>query len=221
MYGAVKNRMTEKTLQRFKSELDSFFLLIVLNLVFGAMAMAFGVQFMVTSVLGLTDGQSLSLLRIVTGALSMVCFGLGISWIISSTKILKGVTGIRSEFRHSNGPVTNEVLTSGIVRMMAHYRENRKTIRTMILVCTLGGICFFVLGIINSMEFFSISLSSGSITLNSYLLIPAALMTLGIALVSLLSSYYFASFSRTWELRLEETTRSEEMLKKSMGIDRE
>ncbi len=213
--------MTEKTLPRFKSELDSFFLLIVLNLVFGAMAMAFGVQFMMTSVLGLTSGQSVSMLRLVTGVLSMVFFGLGISWILSSTKILKGVTGIRSEFRHSTGQVTDDALTSGIVRMMAHYRENRKTIRTMILVCTLGGICFFVLGIINSMEFFSISLSSGSITLNSYLLILAALLTLGIALVSLLSSYYFMNFSRAWDLRLEETARSEEMLKKSMGIDRE
>jgi hypothetical protein len=213
--------MTEKTLPRFKSELDSFFLLIILNLVFGAMAMAFGVQFMVTSVLGLTDGQSLSLLRLVTGALSMVCFGLGISWIVSSTKILKGVTGIRREFRHRDGPVTDEVLTSGIVRMMAHYRENKKTIRTMILVCTLGGICFFLLGIINSMEFFSISLSSGSITLNSYRLIPAVLLTLGIALVSLLSSYYFMNFSRAWDLRLKETARSEETLENSMGIDRE
>jgi len=91
----------------------------------------------------------------------------------------------------------------------------------MILVCTLGGFCFLTLGIINALEFFSIGLSSGRFTLDNYFLIPAALLTLGIALVSLLSSYYFSKFSRTWDLRLLETARSEDILKKSLGIDKE
>ena len=213
--------MTDETLTRFKSELNSFYILVLLNLVFGALVMAFGVQFIVTSVLGLTNGQSLSLLRIVAGSLSMVCFGLGISWIISSVEILDGIDGIRSEFKDLTGPVSDEILTSGIVRMMAHYRENKKTIRTMILVCTLGGFCFLALAIINSLELFSISLSSGRFALNNYLLIPSAILTLGIGLVSLLSSFYFTHFSRAWDLRLQETARSEETLKKSLGIDKE
>ena len=41
--------MTDETFKRFRSELNSFFILIILNLVFGALAMAFGVQFIVTS----------------------------------------------------------------------------------------------------------------------------------------------------------------------------
>jgi len=213
--------MTDETLLRFRSELNSFFLLILLNLVFGALAMAFGVQFMVTSVLGLTGGQSLSPLTIIGGSISMVCFGLGIAWLISSAEIFEGIGGIRTEFSDRNKPVSDEALTTGIIRMVAHYRENRKTIHTMILVCTLGGFCFLALGIINSLEFFSFSLSSGRFTLNNYLLIPSALLTLGIALVSLFSSYYFMNFSRAWDRRLEETARSEEMLKKSMGNDRE
>jgi len=213
--------MTEGTLTRFKSELNSFFILILLNLVFGALAMAFGVQYIVTSVLGLTDWQSLTLLRIVGGALSLVCFGLGIAWIISSAEIMEEISEIREEFRSRQGPVPEETLTGGIIRMIAHYREHRKTIRRMILVCTLGGICFLVLGIMNSLELISVSLTSGSFTLNSYLLIPSALLTLGIALVSLLSSYYFRNFSNSWDLRLQEADRSEYMLKKSLGIDQE
>ncbi len=157
----------------------------------------------------------------VTGVFSMVCFGFGISWVLSSAKILKGITGIRREFRYRTATATDETVTRGIVRMVAHYRENKKTIRTMILVCTLGGFCFLALGIMNSMEFFSGGLSSGRFVLNSYLLIPSALLTLAIALVSLLSSYYFLNFSRTWDLRQQETARSEDILKKSMGIDKE
>ncbi|MDD3136041.1 MAG: hypothetical protein PHF64_06035, partial [Methanoregula sp.] len=116
---------------------------------------------------------------------------------------------------------TDETVTRGIVRMVAHYRENKKTIRTMILVCTLGGFCFLVLGVLSSMEFFSGGISSGRFVLNSYLLIPSALLTLAIAFVSLLSSYYFLKFSRTWDLRQQETTRSEDILKKTLGIDKE
>ncbi|MCK9593111.1 MAG: hypothetical protein M0Q91_13985 [Methanoregula sp.] len=212
--------MTDATLNQFRNELTAFFVIVILNFVFGALAMAFGVHYMVTSVLGQTAGQSL-LLRIVVGSVSMICFGLGIGWIISSVKIFEGIEEIREEFQDREKPVSDETLTSGIIRMMAHYRKNTKTIRTMILVCTLGGFCFLVLGIINSMEFFSFSLSSGQFTLNNYLLIPSALLTLMIALVSLLSSYYFANFSRAWDLRLQEASRSEDKFKKSMGIDKE
>jgi len=212
--------MTDGTLNQFRNELTALFVIVVLNIVFGALAMAFGVQYMVSSVSGQAAGQSM-VLRIVAGSVAMVCFGLGIAWIISSVTIFDGIEEIREEFQDRKKPVSEETLTSGIIRMMAHYRQNIKTIHTMILVCTLGGFCFLTLGIINSLEFFSISLSSGQFTMNNYLLIPAALLTLGIALVSLLSSYYFSKFSRTWDLRLMETARSEEMLKKSLGIDTE
>ena len=213
--------MTDETFRRFRSELNSFFILILMNLVFGALAMAFGVQFIVTSVLSIQGGEGLTPFRIGAGIVSLISFGLGIAWIISSAEIFAGIEGIRSEFQNVKGPVPDESLTSGIVRMVAHYRKNRNTIDRMILVCTLGGVCFFVMGILNSVEFFSISLSSGRFTLNNYLLIPSALLTLGIALVSLLSSYYFSKFSKIWDLRLEETARSEDVLKKSMGSDRE
>ena len=212
--------MTDGTLNQFRNELTALFVIVVLNIVFGALAMAFGVQYMVSSVSGQAAGQSI-ILRMVAGSVAMICFGLGIAWIISSVTIFDGIEELREEFQDRKKPVSDETLTSGIIRMMAHYRQNTKTIHTMILVCTLGGFCFLTLGIINSLEFFSISLSSGQFTMNNYLLIPAALLTLGIALVSLLSSYYFSKFSRTWDLRLMETARSEEMLKKSLGIDTE
>ena len=50
--------MNNDTVSQFKNELNTFFVLVLMNLVFGALAMAFGMQFMVTSVLGMTDGQT-------------------------------------------------------------------------------------------------------------------------------------------------------------------
>jgi len=209
--------MTEENLARFKKEINSFFALILLNLVFGAMAMAFGMQFIVASMLGQTTGQTTMVLQMLIGAFSMVCFGLGLSWVLYSARVLKGITMIRREFRCHKGPVPDETLTCWIVRMIAHYRGNEKTIRNMILVCTMGGFCFLILGVLNSLEFFSFDLSSGSFSLDSYLLIPSALLTLGVAVVSLLSSYYFMKFSKTWDLRQREISRLEQELAKNLG----
>ncbi len=209
--------MTDEISTRFKSELSSFYVLVLLNLIFGVLAIGVGIQFIIASVLGLSGGQTTPEFRIVTA----LCFGLGIGWVISSATILKGISSIRREFRYRTETASDETVTRGIVRMVAHYRETKKTIRTMILVCTLGGFCFLALGIMNSMEFFSGDLLSGRFTLNSYLLIPPALLTLTIASVSLISSYYFFNFSRTWDLRQQETAKSEDTLKRSMGIDQE
>lgn len=213
--------MTSTIYSHFYHELNSFFLITLLNVVFGALAMAFGIQYIVASVLGLTDEEPLSLIRIVTAAISMVGLGLGLSWMVSSVEILDGIDDIRNFLKENTKPVSDEITTCGIVRMIAHYRGHRKTIRTMILVCTIGGFCFLALGIISSIEFFSFSLTSGTITLNSYLLIPSALLALSVALVSLASSFYFSKFSRAWDLREDEISRGEHELAETLGRDLE
>ena len=86
-----------------------------------------------------------------------------------------GVALIRRPFRRRRGPASEEDVTRGIVGMVAHYREHRRTIRTMILVCTVGGLFFLVEGIVSSVEFASFTLSGGSITVNGIALLPAAL----------------------------------------------
>lgn len=213
--------MTSTIYTHFYHELNSFFLVTLLNVVFGALAMAFGIQYIVASVLGLTDEEPLSLIRIVTAAISMVGFGLGLSWIVSSVEILDGIDDIRNFLKENTTPVSDEITTCGIVRMIAHYRGHKKTIRTMILVCTIGGFCFLALGIISSIEVFSFSLTSGTITLNSYLLIPSALLALSVALVSLASSFYFSKFSKAWDLREDEISRTEHELAETLGRDLE
>lgn len=211
--------MTETTHSRFSRELAHFFIISILNVVFGALAMAFGIQYIVMSVLGLTGGDPFSLKQIVTAGLSMIAFGLGLSWIISSVEILDGIDDIRKSLNESTIPTRDEITTCGIVRMIAHYRGHRKTIRTMILVCTIGGFCFLALGIISSIELFSFSLSSGTITLNSLHLIPSAILALGIGLISLVSSFYFSKFSKVWDIREVEISRAEQELADTMERD--
>lgn len=216
----MNSRLTDTTETRFRRELNSFFAVTLLNVVFAAQAIGLGMAYVVASVLG-TIGVTMPALRVLVGALALVSFGLGLAWLRSSARVLRGVALVRRPFRRRSGPVSEEAVTRGIVGMVAHYRENRTTIRTMILVCTIGGFFFLAQGVVSAVEFASFNLSGGSVTLNGLALIPSALLTLGIGLVSLLSSYYFTRFSRTWDLRLEETARTEARLKSAMEIERE
>ena len=209
----------EATISRFKSEVSHFYLVSLLNLVFAALAIAFGVSSAVAFILGLAPDAGIPFPRIGSGILAMICFGLGLSWLLSTLRIFEGIESIRDTLSMNKGEISGAQMTCMIVRMLAHYRDNRKTIGTMITVCTLAGCGFFILGINICLHALSVTFSGISLTIDAALLIPAMLLTLGIALTSILSSYYFSGFSRVWDQRLREIDESECALKKTLGLD--
>jgi len=205
--------MTDETLTQFKNELNSFFVLVILNMVFGALAMAFGMQFMIASVMGLVEGEIP--LHVLAAAISLAVFGLGLSWVVSSAKVLKGVTGIRREFSEYPGPVPAEVLTGWIVRLMTHYRENRETIRRMTVICALGGCAFLAVGVLNLIQGITWTADANASWIQGLPFIAAGI-NLAIGLASLLFCGYFRRYSAAWDLRLDETARSETILERTL-----
>jgi hypothetical protein len=131
---------------------------------------------------------------------------LGLRWILSSVHILSGVTKLRRARRNIEDSAPDEILTRLIIRMMAHYRENRETIRVMTLICILGGLLFLALGTVNLIQAFTEGTGSGSTSL------IAAGINLTIGTVSILSSFGFRTYAAAWDLRLAEASRSEAAL---------
>ena len=217
--------MHEQTLSQFRTEIRHFFLISILNLVFAAIAIAIGVQYVVTAILGQTPDPAIPGfpvipgIRMLTAIIAMCCFGLGIRWILSTARIYEGIVTIKDDLGKGGDAITDDRLTCLIVRMLSHYRDNRKTIGTMILVCTLGGVGFFILGVANSLKVLSVTAGGFAFTLDNLLLIPAMLLTLGISLASLLSSHYFSKFAQVWDGRLREIGESECALKQKLGLD--
>jgi hypothetical protein len=200
---------------QFEDEIWSFWILSISNLVFAAITMAYGIMFIVTRLQEMAQAGSLLLMPLIMVIVGFAVAVLGIKWILASVEIFSSIEELKSAYDAKKGQMTPEDSTGFIIQMMAQYRTNKATIRTMILVCTAGGCCFLVLGIMSSIEFVSAGLPSGMITFN-YLLIPSALLSLGIALVSLLCSYYFRRYSSVWDMRLSEISRSENVLEKTM-----
>ena len=216
MTATVTSELAEPTVretaERFEGELRSFFALCILNLVFGALILAFGVQFIVMSVLALESGGTspwFAVTQILAwGAIAVI----GLRWIISSAEVLSGVTELRDEYQALEGPVSKETLAGLILRMMVQYRKNRKAVRLMTLVCTLGGAIFLVVGAMNLVQAGIAAVSREA----PYLSLLAAGITLAIGVVALRLSTWFRRYSRAWDLRIEEATRSEQALRQKM-----
>ena len=185
------------------------------NLVFAAITMAYGIMVIVTRLQEMAQSGTLLLVPLIMVIVGFAAAVLGIKWILSSVEIFSSIEELKSAYDAKKGQMTPEDSTGFIIQMINQYRTNKATIRTMILVCTAGGCCFLVLGIMSSIEFVSAGLTSGMNTFN-YLLIPSALLLLGIAMVSLLCSYYFRRYASIWDLRLSEISRSENVLEKTM-----
>jgi hypothetical protein len=213
--------MTQSSLQLFGVELKSYYNLVILNLCTGALAMAF---VMVSLVMDFQTSGALPALsgiftvRVAAGVASIL---ISVFWITLSVKILNGIRGIWQEYKERTEPVPEKVLTGWIIGTVARYRKNRGTIQTMILVCTASGISLLVFGITSSLETVSVSPSAGMLTFSAWHVIPPALITLFIALVSLASSWYFAKFVEISDGRQLEIERGTEELERSLGVGKE
>jgi hypothetical protein len=98
----TENRET-RVAGNFGRELGSFFVLCLLSLVFGAMALAFGMQFIVNAVLAMAGSGNFAIFPLVQAFLGWAAAVIGFRWILSSARILKGVTRIRRDYRAFEG----------------------------------------------------------------------------------------------------------------------
>ena len=200
--------------ETFAFELRSFFALCLLSLVFGALALAFGLQFIVTAILGMATTGDFGILPFLQALIGWAGAVIGFRWILSSAGILKGVNRIQRAYTALEKPVSGEAITGLIIRMMAHYRENWKTIWRMNLISTVGGAIFLALGLANLLQ--GITGLTGAANISALLPFLAAAINLTIGLVCLFLSSWFRRYARAWELRLIEASRWEENLKQSM-----
>ncbi len=99
---------------------------------------------------------------------------------------------------------------------MAHYRKNKATIRCMTLICALGGCIFLALGVLNLVEGITAVGGTGNLWI---LVLPfvAAGINLTIGFASLSFSTWFKKYTAVWDHRLEETSRSEDALRRSLA----
>ena len=140
--------------------------------------------------------------------------------MLASFRMMREISEIIIKLDEKDLTITDNELTCLIVRTLAYYRDKRDIIRMMFYVCITGGCIFLLLAIPSSLDFFLI-IQNGTDSPKGrfFFFLPVILINYFIALKSLVTSYYFIRFSKTWDRRLHEIEESECALKRTLGLD--
>ena len=201
--------MTENLRSRFNAEVRSFFTLSLVNIVFAAITMAFGIAGVVTGIQQLVALQGVELVSLSTFPLGVIAAVVGIWWLTQSAKILSDVNDLRDEAEKLPETSSDEESLRLMIEMMALYRDQRTTVQRMILFSRIGGAVFIGLGVANVISAIS------TVPLQPLQLVGAPL-NIAIGFAAFYVSILFGRYSAAWESRLDETARAEAALKQTM-----
>jgi hypothetical protein len=206
--------MTQDIIKKIKDEIKSLTALSIVNIIFGALAIAIGVSTSVSNFNMLKESSQISLTPIIS-----ICFGIGIGivglyWLISSANILDFTTDIQLGIHTKKTPLTDERITSTIIQMIAFYRKNKKTIKQMNLMSMIGG-CLFI-----GFTFFSavniLMKPSGDILWLQYVQIIGLFLMFLLGIACFFIPRFFKRYASVWDGRMKEAEQVEQMLMEQM-----
>jgi hypothetical protein len=216
--------MTTSIDNKFGRELNSFFSLVILNIVFSGIAMALSISFTVQNIvaaIGLIPkevtltwaiAELLSHPQFLFGVLGVIAAVLSLKWLIASTEIMSDVEEIHSEYKEKSKQLDSNTVTSLIVKTMAYYRDKKNAIQSLSLFSRIGGFCFIASAALQAFY--------GTFTVNSewalLMVATSVALCLAVGMAGVLIPRYFSNFSATWEIRLKESVKVEQELKKML-----
>ena len=99
--------------------------------------------------------------------------------------------------------------------MVSHYRENKPTIKTMMTISKIAGLCFVIAG---AYSLVTVLLGIGDISTWEFSLqVLGAAFNFAIAGASFVIPHFFGKYSKVWDYRLEETSIAEKQLQQQLG----
>jgi len=101
---------------------------------------------------------------------------------------------------------------------MSYYRENKPTIKKMMLISRIAGICFLISGAF-TLTTIAINVATGIQPIDLLTQVSGAAITLAIAVASFIIPHFFGKYSKVWDQRLQETVKVENELKRQLGED--
>ena len=210
--------MVNETVVKFQRELNSLQGLAILNIVFGGLAMSFAIAVGVQNVFAMVEAQSLLLPQLLLVIVGFLVFAISLRWLVSSAELLDGADNLKQDYAKKKASLDDDSLTSLIVKMVAHYRENKPKIRTMMLVSRVAGGCFLVSGGF-SLAAAVTSLLAGAPALDVLIQFLGAAFNFAMAAAGFIIPRFFGRYSKIWDYRLEEAIKAEKMLGLQLGED--
>ncbi|MGQ9759792.1 MAG: hypothetical protein ACUVQ5_04410 [Candidatus Methanomethylicaceae archaeon] len=135
----------EKSVEsKYAREFKSFYSLAILNLVFGAIAMAISVALGINNIMRFISQSSP--LYLVPALIAFVAFPFTIRWMLGGAEIMDGLDDVKEEHSRTKGKQNSEILIGLIIRLMAQYGAKKQTISKLIFLSKVAATCFIVSG---------------------------------------------------------------------------
>jgi hypothetical protein len=201
--------MTTKTVQKLRRESNSLLGLSVINIVSSAMVLAFGSSALFPNIITMFNAQRILLPELALAILGGIAFAIGIRWLVATAEVLE----IHEQLKEGTKNTRDEdTLTGVIVDAMASYREKRGTIKLMMTISRIAGICFSISGIYTLIT----SAIAGGANL---WLMAGAIPNFAIAVAAIIIPHFFSKYQRVWDSRIKETEKAEKVLEQQLGGD--
>jgi hypothetical protein len=201
--------MTINTAQKLQRESNSLLGLSIINLVCSALAMAFGISLLVPNITTMVNAQSLLLPELAWCTLGLLAFGVAMRWIVSSAEVLEIAEELSEGTKKQS--LDEDTITGAIVDATAGYRERRGTIKLMMTISRIAGVCFTIAGVY---AIVTAAIAGGA----NLWLIAGTIPNFAIAAAAFIIPHFFSKYQKIWDSRLKETEKAEKLLEQQLGV---
>ena len=210
--------MATNTTQKLQHELNSFQGLSTINIVCSALALSFGIYFLMPNLISMATTQKWQLNQVCLVVLGAVTFAVAIRWLMSSAKIIDVTSKLATKLKNykKNQTLDDEALTGLIVNMTAAYRENKPTLKLMITISRIAGACFTVAALLALVTAFT-GAALGVPLWGTVAQVTNMAISLATAAPCFIIPRFFGKYSMIWDERLKETAKAETELAKQLG----
>ncbi len=199
---------TTNTAQKLRRESNSLLGLSIINIISGAMVLAFASSALFPNIITMVNAKNILLPELALAILGGLAFAIGIRWLVATAEVLEISEQLKEGSK--NKPEDEDALTGVIVEAMANYREKRGTIKLMMAISRVAGVCFAIAGIYNII---SAVIVGGA----NLWLITGAIPNFAIAAAAFIIPYFFSKYSHVWDSRIKEIEKAESLLKQKLG----
>jgi len=202
--------MENESFDKFERETKSFAALVILNIVGVALAMAFGVSWVVNNLLPLASGQPFDLYQLIYTGLGLSAFVLAIRWLVPCAETFRDINDVMHGSRKADGEPIGEKLTQMIVEKLAWYREKRGMISRLKSGSRLTGLFFFVATALQVINLAPILSSTTALTLLAMIVSLTICVVMGAAGIYI--PVLIDRFTVAWDQRVEASGKAEKSL---------
>ena len=208
--------MVTETMAKVQHELNSLWGLAIISIVFGGVAMAFGVSIGVQNIYPMVQAQKILFPQVAFVVLGFLAAAVSIRWLVSSAEMLDSADDLRVDYSEQKKNPNEDGLAGLIAKMMGYYRENRPRIKAMMLISRIAGLCFVISGAFSSGTAV-VNLMSGVPQADVIIQVIGAAVSFAIAAASFAIPHFFGKYLEIWDYRLEETAKAELEFKRQIG----